>query len=236
MKKTREANERSSEELRKGLFSCLPVRGHSIFTWILLLPFLTAYLPWRGQFLTRKWTKIGAYWPPTHVNLSTSFLNDHWLLLLVNCGVSRTINHWFWTFWSSSESLSFQAFPLEICEIESILLSHSKLSIFLDILILVRKMQAQSQLQNTKILLTNRSKLYHQLVWNSTTVKTSLENTTLHVVLGMVMPPWVLLWLLLSSYAAANTLTTTITSEHINTARINFNYVVFSPQDTITYL
>ena len=169
-------------------------------------------------------------YPPQSVNVIFEW---PWILLIVNCGVSRTINHWVWTFWSSSKSSSFQAFPLEICEIESILLSHSKLSIFLDIFILVRKMQAQSQLQNTKILLTNRSKLYHQLVWNSTTVKTSLENTTLHVVLGMVMPPWVLLWLLLSSYAAANTWTTTITSEHINTARINFNYVVFSPQGTI---
>ena len=76
MKKTREANERSSEELRKGLFSCLPVGGHSIFTWILFLPFLTAYLPRRGQSLIRTWTKIGVYWPPTHLNLSTSFLND----------------------------------------------------------------------------------------------------------------------------------------------------------------
>ena len=194
---------------------------------------MTTYLPRRGQSLTRTWTKIGVYWPPTHLNLSTSFLNDPWLLLLVNCGVSRTINLWFWTFWSSSKSSSFQAFLQDICEVESILLSHSELSIFLDIFILVRKMQAQSQLQNTKILLTYRSKLYHQLVWNSTTVKTSLENTTLHVVLGMVMLAWVLLWLLLSSYAAANTLTTT-TSEHINTAHINSIILcLVSPQSTI---
>ena len=117
MKKTREANERSSEELRKGLFSCLPVGGHSIITWISFLPFLTAYLPWRGQSLTRTWTKTGTY-----INLLTTYQAHSvnvifewpWLLLLVNCGVSRTINHWFWTFWSSSKSSSFQAFPLKV--------------------------------------------------------------------------------------------------------------------------
>ena len=51
------------------LFFCLPVGGHSMITWILVLPFLTAYLPRRGQSLTRTWTKIGTTYPPQSVNV-----------------------------------------------------------------------------------------------------------------------------------------------------------------------
>ena len=110
MKKTREAR---AKERPLFLLAC---RGSFnnyvdiIFTFFDRLPTST----WTifNQNVDKNRCLLTTY-PPQSVNVIFEW---PWILLIVNCGVSRTINHWVWTFWSSSKSSSFQAFPLEDCE------------------------------------------------------------------------------------------------------------------------
>ena len=74
--------------------------GHSITTWTRFWLFLTTYLPRRGHFLPKTWTKRSIIWPPTHLILSTSFLNDlffydsHFVLQMHKCPfcINITVN------------------------------------------------------------------------------------------------------------------------------------------------
>lgn len=152
MKKTREVNEGSSEELRKGLFSCLPVRGHSIITWILVFPFLTSTWTIFNQKVDKNRYLLTTYPPQSaHVIFEwplTPPAGKLWSFTKNQSLVLDFLEYFQVIIFPSISSRGLRGRNF-------LILFHRELSLWLKYFdfFYKRKMQAQLQLQNTKKLL-----------------------------------------------------------------------------------